>query len=138
SATGDYIFENGYVQGFQPVAEGSNRVGTLYLRSDIGKIYTRLQLYGMITLLVLAVSFLVAYLISRSLQRTISQPILNLAETARLVSEKYDYSVRAVKSGDDELGLLTDALNHMLTQIELQNLEILLFNQKLEQKVVER
>jgi PAS domain S-box-containing protein len=138
SATGNYTFEKGYVEGFEPVTEGSNRLGTLYLRSDIRAIYTRLQLYAMITLLVLGVSFLVAYVISRSLQRTISQPILNLAETARLVSEKYDYSVRAVKSGDDELGLLTDALNHMLTQIELQNLEILLFNQKLEQKVVER
>ncbi|MBV9986940.1 MAG: PAS domain-containing protein [Chitinophagaceae bacterium] len=135
---GGYMFENGYVEGFEAVTEGSNRLGTLYLRSDMGAIYTRLQLYGMITLLVLGASFLVAYLLSRSLQRSISQPILNLAETARLVSEKYDYSVRAVKSGDDELGLLTDAFNHMLTQIELQNLEILLFNQKLEQKVIER
>jgi signal transduction histidine kinase len=46
--------------------------------------------------------------------------------------------VRAEKSGDDEIGLLTDAFNHMLTQIEVQNSEIRSFNQQLEQKVKAR
>jgi PAS domain S-box-containing protein len=40
-----------------------------------------------------------------------------LAETAKAVSEKRDYLVRARKFGKDEMGLLTDAFNHMLTQI---------------------
>jgi PAS domain S-box-containing protein len=136
--SGTYSFVDGYLEGFEPVVQGSNRVGTLYLRSNLDAMYDRLELYAMITLLVLGFAFLVAYFITRRLQKSITQPVLNLAETARIVSEKYDYSVRAVKSSEDELGLLTDAFNHMLMQIELQNLEILLFNQKLEQKVIER
>jgi signal transduction histidine kinase/ActR/RegA family two-component response regulator len=59
-----------------------------------------------------------AYLISRRLQRVISQPLLALAATARQVSERRDYSVRAVKSAGQEFALLTDAFNHMLTRIE--------------------
>jgi len=72
------------------------------------------------------------------LQKSISRPILALAETAKAISDRHDYSVRATKSDDDELGLLTDAFNHMLIQIQEQNSEITSFNQNLEQKVIER
>jgi len=44
-----------------------------------------------------------------------------LAETARAISDRRDYSVRAKRLGEDELGLLTDAFNHMLTQINEQD-----------------
>jgi PAS domain S-box-containing protein len=49
---------------------------------------------------------------------------LSLAETAKIISNQQDYSVRAKKVSDDELGLLTDAFNHMLTRIEKQTLEL--------------
>ena len=106
--------------------------------SDLEAIYERLQLYGAITLLVIGVTLFIAYLLSKRLQGGISKPILALAETAKAVSNRHDYSVRAAKVEDDELGLLTDAFNQMLTQIEEQNSEIVQFNQKLEQKVIER
>jgi PAS domain S-box-containing protein len=63
----------------------------------------------------------VAYALSRFLQRQISTPILSLADKARAVSDLHDYSVRAVKHGNDEVGMLTDAFNQMLEQIEDQN-----------------
>ena len=44
-----------------------------------------------------------------------------LAETAKAISDRRDYSVRASKRSDDELGVLTDAFNHMLAQIQEQN-----------------
>ena len=68
----------------------------------------------------------------------ISTPILTLAETAKVISEQKDYSVRAVKSGKDEVGLLTDAFNQMLSQIQSQNQTLSEFNQKLEQRIRER
>ena len=69
----------------------------------------------------MVVSSLVAYTLSRKLQQQISRPILALAETAQAVSDRQDYTVRARKHGRDELGLLTDAFNHMLEQIQAQN-----------------
>ncbi len=136
--SGGYRFEHSYLVGFQSVVQRERNLGTLYLKADMGAIYERFQRYGVIVALVIALSFLLAYLLSRRLQKKISKPILALAETAKAISDRHDYSVRATKSDDDELGLLTDAFNHMLIQIEEQNGEITLFNQKLEQKVIER
>ena len=119
-----YRFERGHLVGFEPVVQGGNtRLGTLFLTADMGAMSDRLRLYGVIAVLVIGVSFLVAYLLSRKLQQQISVPILALAETAKAVSDRRDYSVRATKLGRDELGLLTDAFNHMLQRIDEQNQE---------------
>ncbi len=121
-----FSITDGYLIGFTPVVQvkGSQRLGTLYLKSDLGAMTERLHLYGGIAMLVIVVSFFVAYILSRALQQQISRPMLALAETARAVSDRHDYSVRAAKHGADELGLLTDAFNHMLAQIEEQNAEL--------------
>jgi PAS domain S-box-containing protein len=117
-----YRFEQGHLIGFQPVAEATNqRLGTLYLDSDLQALYDTLWLSGIIAAAVMAVSLLTAYLLSMALQGMISQPILALAKTASAVSEGRDYSVRAPTVGRDELGVLTQAFNHMLGRIEDQN-----------------
>lgn len=117
-----YRFEPGRIVGVQPVvqARGSSRLGTLYLEADRTAMYETFRLYGAITLLVAGISFGAAYLLARRLQHTISAPVLTLADTARAVSDRRDYSVRATRQGDDEIGLLTDAFNHMLSRIEEQ------------------
>jgi signal transduction histidine kinase/ActR/RegA family two-component response regulator len=116
-----YRFEPGQLIGFQPVIENGRRLGTLYLRSDTQAIVDQLQIHGVIAMLVIIGSCLLAYFMSRGLQRQISGPILQLAETARAVSDRRDYSVRAVRDDGHELGVLTDAFNHMLTQIQAQH-----------------
>jgi signal transduction histidine kinase/DNA-binding response OmpR family regulator len=52
------------------------------------------------------------------LQRVISKPILDLAAVANVISEKRDYSVRAVRQTQDEIGFLIDCFNGMLAQME--------------------
>lgn len=133
-----YFFRKGFLEGFEPVVQGERRLGLLYLRFDMEAIYVQLRFFVVAGVFVTAISILLALAISNKLQKGISRPILTLAETAKVVSEKKDYSVRAEKSGNDELGDLTDAFNHMLGQIEEQNLEIRSFNLKLEQRVTER
>ena len=134
-----YRFERGLLIGFQPVEEaGSQRLGTLYLASDLGAIYDTFRLSGVIGLAVMAVALLAAYLLSRILQGTISQPILALAETAKAVSTRQDYSVRAPKLGADELGALTDAFNQMLGRIAEQKDELQRYAADLERRVAER
>lgn len=133
-----YSFEHGFIYGYEPVVQGNDRVGTLYLRSDMQGVYRRFLLYGVIALLFIVVSIIIAYLISKRMQRAISLPILELAQIASLVSDKQDYSVRAVKHTNDEVGTLTDAFNHMLTQIQTQSEEIKKLNHGLEEKVALR
>lgn len=133
-----YWFEGRYIAGFEPVLQRGEKQGMLYIRSDLREMYTQLFFYGLIGLALIGTSLLVALILSKKLQSKISTPILALEQTAKAVSEKHDYSVRASKFGNDEVGSLTDAFNIMLAQIERQNSEILSFNQTLEQKVKER
>ena len=66
-------------------------------------------------------SSLGAIALTTTLQQRISVPILELAKVAGSVSERPDYSVRAVKHGNDEIGQLTDAFNRMLMRIGESN-----------------
>lgn len=135
----DYWFENGFLIGFQPVFQKDKRLGTLYIVSDLDAMYDQLRYFVFTGLLIILGSLFVAYFISKLLQKSISEPILALEQTAKIISEKHDYSVRAnPTSTGDELGALTVAFNQMLTQIESQNQEIMTFNQNLEQKVNDR
>jgi CheY-like chemotaxis protein/methyl-accepting chemotaxis protein len=133
-----YNFTSSFLEGFQLVMQDKERLGTLYLKSDLGAMYERLRLYGIIVTLVIGLSFILSYLLSKVLQKSISKPILDLAAIARIISDKADYSVRAIKLGGDELGSLTDAFNNMLVQIQDQNQTLNEFNQNLEEKIVKR
>lgn len=117
-----YKFENRSLVYFQPVQQTDSRLGTLVLYSSLQALYTRLRLYTFIVLMVMGGSLLMSYLFSTTLQKGISEPILGLAETAKVVSLKNDYSVRAPKLSHDEVGFLTDCFNQMLGQIQ-QNRE---------------
>jgi signal transduction histidine kinase len=116
-----YSFSRSRLEGFQPVIMESKQIGTLYIKSDLGAMYERLRLYAVIVFLVIGISYLLAYVLSKYLQKSVSQPILALANTARIISDRKDYTVRAIKTGNDELGLLTDAFNRMLNEIEAQS-----------------
>jgi signal transduction histidine kinase len=64
---------------------------------------------------VLAVAVSIPY--SVWLQKNITQPILDISGVARKVVEHRDFSLRAVKSTDDEIGALVDAFNDLLAEI---------------------
>lgn len=102
----------------QPVIQkGGVRVGTLYIRADLREMYERILFYVALVLVSGLGAMAVAAGISTVLQRRISGPIVELAATARAVSERQDYSVRATQHGNDEIGDLTDAFNQMLTRV---------------------
>jgi signal transduction histidine kinase/ActR/RegA family two-component response regulator len=101
-----------------PVTQDGKRLGTLFVSSDLSVMYARLRLYAMIVFLVCAVSLPAAYVISRLLQRRMLDPILALADTARAVSERRDYSVRAQPTGAREFDQFANTFNDMLTEIQ--------------------
>jgi signal transduction histidine kinase len=103
---------------FEPVTQFGSRKGTLYLCSDLTALFDRLELYGLIAVLIMLGSSLIALWLSDTLQRRISDPIIALSQTARKISEQRDYSVRAASSDTEELGQLTDSFNEMLGRIQ--------------------
>ncbi len=113
-----YRFEDGYLVGVQPVVQGQRRMGTLYLKSDLGALYQQLQSFGLIAALVLALSCAVAYVLAHRWQKQISGPIVALTATVGAIAERRDYTVRALQPGGFELGQLTGAFNNLLAQVE--------------------
>ncbi len=133
-----YSFNKGYLTVFEPIVVGVEITGKVCVRSDLVPLYTMLRHNVSIMFIVLLLASSVAYCMSSGLQRIISKPVLDLANVARTVSEKKEYSVRAEKHSSDEVGFLIDAFNEMLNQIHKRDLDLVNANEHLEKKVEER
>ncbi len=116
-----FVFSSDCLEGVLDVTQGNKRLGTLYLRYSIQALYERMTVYLGLAVIMILMSSLLAYLLFRRLQKRISKPIIALAETAHAIADRQDFSVRAVKESEDEVGLFTDAFNEMLNQIQRQN-----------------
>ena len=113
-----YRFEGGYLIGVQPVVQGQHRMGSLYLKADLGAVYQRLRSFALIAALVMVLTCAAAYPLANRLQRQISQPILALAKAVADVSSRQDYALQVLRPDGHELGLLADAFNNLLVQVE--------------------
>jgi light-regulated signal transduction histidine kinase (bacteriophytochrome)/HAMP domain-containing protein len=109
----------------------------VYLRADY-KLLGRLADFLGILGAVLVLSLLVAVLMSAWLQAAVSKPILAMAAVARQVMERRDFSLRAAKTTEDELGYLVDAFNDMLAEVERRADALEASNRTLEHETAER
>ncbi len=123
---------------FRSIKLADEQAGTIYLVSDLAEIDARLFRYVLIAAPVLLVSLLVAWLLARRLHPLITRPILHLSAVAGTVAGEKDYSVRAAKEADDELGRLIDAFNEMLAQIQARDAELKAARETLELRVEQR
>lgn len=128
-------FEKDYLELSRVVIFDKETVGMLCLRSDLSEVNSRLQRYAGIALIVLFLSSLVAFVLSSRLQRLISRPILALTKAMKTVSQDRDYSIRARKENNDELGILTEGFNEMLLQIQTREEKLIHHREELERKV---
>ena len=101
-----------------PIQLKGKDIGTVQLRATLGPAYTHLRLEILTIALISFVAALFAFVLSYRMHKFVSEPILNLANTANDVSRLKDYSIRAAKETEDELGVLVDAFNEMLGQIQ--------------------
>jgi signal transduction histidine kinase/CheY-like chemotaxis protein len=93
-------------------------LGRIVLCSDLTQLASNLRWNTLIIVSVFVFASIIGYLLLSRLQGLISEPILSLTEVAREVSLRKDYSVRAVKYYNDEVGVLIEAFNQMLFQIQ--------------------
>jgi signal transduction histidine kinase/ActR/RegA family two-component response regulator/HAMP domain-containing protein len=131
-------FESAHLVLFHEIHLNGDRIGTLYLKSDLKELDERLVRYATMVLLILLASSVVTYFLSAFLQRVISRPISHLAETAKAISTEKKYSVRAIRHGNDELGQLIDGFNAMLGQIQERDAALQGSNDELEKRVEAR
>ena len=113
--------------------------GTVYIRSDLEELNRRLNRYAGIAGIVLLASLMAALLVSSIFRRAVAEPIVHLAEVAKIVSRDKNYSVRATPTRSrGELAILIDAFNEMLAQIQESEKALRNAHDGLEQRVQER
>ena len=123
-ATG-YSFEGDHLRVFHEIVLHGERLGTVYIESDMAQLRARIEQYVSIVGVLMLGSALVALLVSSRLQRLISNPILHLGETMKNVSIQKNFTLRAEKSQEDEIGSLIDGFNAMLAEIQQRDAALL-------------
>jgi PAS domain S-box-containing protein len=123
---------------FQPITLNGKSIGTIFIEADLTDLDARFTRFLEIDFLVLLASLAVAFLLSTRLQRVISGPIRELADTALSVSSRENYSIRARKRGEDEIGLLIHQFNSMLDRIQEGDTALQEAHNELENRVAER
>ncbi len=113
-----FQFKRNRLDLFHEIILDDQKVGTVYIQSDLKELNSALTQYLVIIAVVLTLSILAAFFLTALLQKVISRPILDLAQTVEIVSNEQDFSVRANKQSEDEIGFLTERFNDMLTQIQ--------------------
>jgi len=119
-----HVFRDGNLLTSRPIQQNGKFLGTLVMYTDLRWYNQRIGWYALVGLGVVALAFGAATLFSKVLRKSITGPIDELSRVAELVSAKGEFSTRARKFGDDELGALTAAFNHMLSQIQLRETEL--------------
>jgi signal transduction histidine kinase/CheY-like chemotaxis protein len=107
-----------------PIDFEGRRIGTLLIMRDLSDVIERLRIGGGILTALLILAVALAALIGHRMQRTIADPLLALAKTARVVSETKDYSLREDIRSNDEVGIVVRAFNDMLDRVQERNAEL--------------
>jgi signal transduction histidine kinase/DNA-binding response OmpR family regulator len=134
-----YWFRNGHLGLARSIIFEGKPTGIVYISSDLGAMTDRLKSYAVIIVVVFLASLVVALLISRISQRVISEPVMQLAQTVRIVSQDKNYSLRATTNlNRDEVSTLIESVNEMLEQIQQRDGALQRAHDELEQRIRER
>lgn len=129
---------DGHMLLFDKITLKGQAEGSIFLETDLKDVDRQIDRFIGIVLVVLLASMALALVLASLLQGIISEPIRQLAATAVSVDERQDYSIRAKKLGNDEVGALVDAFNGMLGHIYQRDIELLHARNDLERRVEER
>jgi signal transduction histidine kinase len=117
------VSERSFMSGWhlhlvREIVVDGERIGAILLIKDMREINASVSRYLAIAGAIIVLSGMVAIYLASRLHQVVSRPVANIMETMTKVSATGDYSMRAAKLGNDELGSLVDGFNEMLRRIE--------------------
>ncbi|MCU7883515.1 MAG: response regulator [Candidatus Thiodiazotropha sp. (ex Lucinoma annulata)] len=128
----------GWVTAEEVIVLDNETIGSLRIIGDMNKARTTLLQQSLLILGVFIISMLLALLLSSRFQRIVSTPVQQLLDTMKMVAAKRDFSHRAKRISNDELGNLVDGFNIMLDRIQTHDRELAAYHQDLKRLVTER
>ena len=139
SPQADHIeFQANSLRIFRKVEKNGRILGMVCIQSDLEEIRQRLMWAVVPISIATLVLFSLVFLASLWMKKRIFSPILQLSESARRITEAKDYSIRLEQHEGGELGVLTESLNDMLTQIQARDAQLLGYQGSLEEQVAQR
>jgi two-component system, sensor histidine kinase len=123
----------------RPIMFDGHVAGFIYISSDHSEIVRRQIQSAWLLLAVMLGTMFVLYLLSLTLEKIISAPILALANTAHEVAETKNYSLRATDAErGDEIGALVHNFNDMIAHMQDHERGLLGHGEELEREVAAR
>ncbi len=131
-------FEHQYVIQRMKVGNPTNSIGTLVIVSQLDPVKEKKQqlLLSILGIFIVLQPFF--FILGIWLKKIIVIPIMNLLTTVQRISSEKQYSQKAAKISDDELGELCDGFNDMIEQIQIREQDLKILNDQLENRVQER
>jgi PAS domain S-box-containing protein len=105
----------------KPIVYFENRQGTVLLALSLEELHTDTSNYRLINLYISLGIILLGIIVSLLFSQIFTRPIRQLTETAKRVTSEKNYSLRAVKKSEDQVGLLIEQFNEMLDQIQVRD-----------------
>lgn len=134
---GEYTIDGNRVTVWHPIIKDQQLLGTIYIRARY-EAHARLVDYALILICVMVASLGLATLIATWLRGAVTKPIYAVTNVARQVMQNRDFSLRAEKFTEDEIGVLVDAFNDMLSEVERRATALEASNRSLEHEMTER
>ena len=123
------------LEAVRPVVHDGHRIGTVYVRMSLDKLRAQMRDQAITLLTTMAAAAALALLLAWWTHGLISRPIRHLEAVAGAVSRDKDYSLRATRAGDDEIGRLTDSFNAMISAVQARDAELRSHREHLEEQV---
>lgn len=120
------------IEFLEAIVLNKKNIGYIYIRGSLESIERRTEEILYFSALLLIVMIVWIFILSQSLQKLITDPIFKLTSFAKKVSKDKDYSKKIEIITSDEVGILMNAFNDMLEQIDIQDKNIKSSNLKLE------
>ena len=116
--TDDHLFIRKVIMsGDEPVAE-------IILVDDLSSLYGPFKQDLKIILGIIICVLLITLIIAYKAQGRLIHPILELSNLMKAVADKHDFTRRASKYEENEIGMLTDSFNDMLDQIQIRDRDL--------------
>lgn len=115
---------NNSIELVQPILLDSSIIGYLYIHSSTLTLQERQRNHITVLVLVSVAAALIAIWLASIFTHWISAPLLALGQTAQIIARQDDYSMRAEKYHNDEIGQVVDSFNRMLTVIEHEDAKL--------------
>jgi len=111
-------FTDDYLHVIDPIVYEGSEYGTIYLLVSTSLLNSKINKYLLTMLSLMAMLIFLIYFLARGFQKILSGPILKLVDVTKRISESGEYSIRIEKTGTDEIGILCDSFNEMLSRIQ--------------------